>query len=191
MTSFAPISRRLRAVPVAWALFAAGPLSACDPDDSTTEEQDEPAPGDPDFERDPALDVEVVSEHGSEASAGMSGNCMQCHQPLGPGRGQFTVAGTVVDPDGQPVPDAIVELRYPAFDEEGNVQPGELVATIEGDRLGNFYSTEPLPWPQERLVPWVFSNDRSMQNVMRFGTISGACNICHVGGNPVDLKPVE
>jgi hypothetical protein len=98
----------------------------------------------------------------------------------------------VVDPDGRAVPDPIVELRRPAFDEDGNEQQGELVATIEGDRLGNFYSTEALPLPEESLVPWVFSNDRTMQNHMPFGgTISGACNLCHVGSNPVDLRQPE
>lgn len=179
---------------LAWALVLA-PLPACDPDDEDPmdmEDDLEPQPGDPDFERDPALDVEVVSAHGSDRSAGMTGNCMHCHQPRGPGRGQFTVAGTVLTPDGQPAVDPIVELRRPAFDEDGNEIPGELVATIEGDRLGNFYSTAALPLPEESLVPWVFSNDRSLSNHMPFGgTISGACNLCHVGGNPVNLELPE
>lgn len=34
---------------------------------------------------------------------------MQCHQPHGPGRGQFTVAGTVVDADGRAAIDPIIE----------------------------------------------------------------------------------
>ena len=181
-------------VALAMALPCASALPACDPDAEPEEEMEElePQPGDPDFERDPALDVDVVSEHGSQRSAGMVGNCMQCHQPRGPGRGQFTLAGTAVDAEGQRVPDPIVELRRPAFDEEGTEIQGELVVTIEGDALGNFYTTEPLPWPEEPLVPWVFSNDRALANHMPFGgTISGACNLCHVGGNPVDLLPVE
>lgn len=175
-------------------LLGLAPLVACDPEDEdpTAEEELEPQPGDPEFERDPALDVEVVSAHGNERSAGMVGNCMQCHQAHGPGRGRFTLAGTVVMPDGQPAVDPIVELRRPAFDEEGNELQGELVATIEGDRLGNFYTTADLPLPEESLVPWVYSNDRSLINHMPFGgTISGACNLCHVGGNPVDLKEPE
>jgi mono/diheme cytochrome c family protein len=168
--------------------------SGCDADGEPQDDMEElePLPGDPEFERDPALDVEVVSAHGSERSLGMVGNCMGCHQPHGPGRGQFTVAGTVVGPDGHPVADPIVELRRPAFDEDGNEQLGELVATIAGDRLGNFYTTEALPLPEESLVPWVYSNDRTMENHMPWGgTISGACNLCHVGGNPVDLKLPE
>lgn len=189
-------SRRTRGyglVVAARLVVAAGILGGCDPDgESMDDEALEPLPGDPDFDRDPALDVELVSAHGDERSAGMVGNCMECHQPLGPGRGQFTVAGTVVDPEGRPVPDPIVELRRPAFDEEGNERQGELVATIEGDRLGNFYSTQALPWPEESLVPWVYSNDRSMESHMPFGgTISGACNVCHVGSNPVDVEPVQ
>ncbi len=152
----------------------------------------EPQPGDPDFERDPALDIEVVSAHGTERSVSMVGNCMECHQSHGPGPGQFSVAGTVVDPEGNVVPDPIVELRRPAFDEDGAEILGELVATIEGDRLGNFYTTEALPLPDESLVPWVYSNDRTMENHMPFGgTISGACNLCHVGSNPVDVRTPE
>jgi hypothetical protein len=183
-----------RALALALAVLAPAALVGCDPEDDGGEEEAmdelEPQPGDPDFVRDPGLDMEVVSEHGSERSAGMVGNCMQCHQPRGPGMGQFTLAGTAVDDEGRLVPDPIVELRRPAFDEDGPV-PGELVATIEGDRLGNFYTTEPLPWPDESLVPWVFSSDRTLANNMPFGTISGACNLCHVGGNPVNLEPVE
>ena len=52
-------------------------LAACDPDDEDPmdmEDDLEPQPGDPEFERDPALDVEVVSAHGSDRSAGMTGN---------------------------------------------------------------------------------------------------------------------
>lgn len=37
-------------------------LLGCDPAD------DMPVPGDPDFERDPALDIELVSAHGGDAS---------------------------------------------------------------------------------------------------------------------------
>lgn len=178
---------------VVWmGLLPGGPMG-CDPvEDPMDLPELEPEPGDPEFERDPALDVEVVSAHGTERSAAMVGNCMQCHQEHGPGLGRFTVAGTVVDPQGQAVPDPIVELRRPAFDEDGNELLGELVATIEGDRLGNFYTTEALPLPEEPLVPWVYSSDRAMEGHMPFGgTISGACNLCHVGGNPVDVHPRE
>ena len=168
--------------------------SACDPGGDEMDEMDEMelAPGDPDFDRDPALDQEVVSAPGTDRSAGMVGNCMECHQAHGPGVGRFTLAGTVVDPEGRIVPDPIIELRRPAYDEEGGELLGELVATIEGDRLGNFYTTESLPFPEETLVPWVYSSDRSMESHMPFGgTISGACNLCHVGGNPIDVEPLQ
>jgi hypothetical protein len=177
------------------ALLVAMSFGGCDDADdpgATTIEEAEPQPGDPDFVRDSALDVEVISAHDSEASAGMTGNCMSCHQALGPGPGRFTVAGSVVGADGEPEPNPIVELRQPAFAEDGSDIPGELVATIEGDLLGNFYSTAPLPFPEASLVPWVYSQDRTQANHMPFGgTLSGACNVCHVGSNPVDLKPVE
>lgn len=175
-------------------LLAVALVVACDDgnDDDPDREATEPLPGDPAFVRDPALDVALASAHDSEASAGMVGNCMGCHQAHGPGLGRFTLAGSVVGPDGEPEPNPIVELRRPAFDDDGADVPGELVATVEGDLLGNFYTTAALPWPEEDLVPWVFSQDRTLSNHMPFGgTISGACNLCHVGGNPIDLESSE
>jgi len=189
------MKHRSQALRVGRLAVAMALLGACD-DDAADEgapiDALEPQPGDPDFERNPALDIQVVSAHESEASIGMTGNCMACHQAYGPGPGRLTVAGSVVGPDGEPEPNPIVELRRPAFAEDGSDIEGELVATIEGDLLGHFYSTAALPFPEESLVPWVYSQDRTLANHMPFGgTLSGACNVCHVGSNPIDLNPIE
>ena len=53
-------------------LLAALLLAACD-DDA------EPFTGDPDYVRDPALDVELVSARGDARSHNVGQNCMQCH----------------------------------------------------------------------------------------------------------------
>lgn len=85
-------------------LLAVALFAGCDEPDDT------PAPGDPAFVRDPALDREVVSAHGGMSSHNEGQNCMECHQEHGPGTGRFSVAGTVFGADGTPSADATVEL---------------------------------------------------------------------------------
>lgn len=152
-------------------------LLGCDPAD------DAPVPGDPDYVRDPALDIELISAHGGELSHESGNNCMECHQTKGPGPGLFTVAGTVVkiDGDGSPSPNATVEL----WTQPGG--QGDLVIRIEADALGNFYTTEPIALASAPAFPFVRSADGVNANLMPFPTSSGACNVCHAGSNPVDV----
>lgn len=178
----------LRAAP-SFALALALPLApaACSSDD----DGDRPggatapaavAPGDPRFVRDPALDVELVSRRGAANSHEEGANCMQCHQAYGPGPGRFTVAGTAYDEGGAPRPDAALSLA----DAAGNV-----VLRVEADARGNFYSTAPLPLPETELFPSVASGDATAAAAMPFGTLSGACNVCHGKGFRVTLRPVR
>jgi len=131
------------------------------------------APGDPRFERDPALDVENISVHGEQRSHNMGMNCMGCHQAHGPGKGLFTTAGTVYDASGSPEPGGTVELRTASGGE------GEVVLAIEVDDNGNFFTTESLPFPDQALFPFVWSATGDATTFMPFPTISGACNLCH------------
>lgn len=150
-------------------------LAACD--------RDEPIPpGDPEFVRDPALDVELVSAPGGTTSHNEGQNCMECHQAKGPAPGRFSVAGTVFDGDGTPSPDAVVELwTEPAGQ-------GELLLRVEADALGNFYTTAAeLVLTERPAFPYVRAEDGVRANLMPFPTMSGACNVCHSGSNPVDL----
>lgn len=149
-------------------LLAALCVLACDSDA-------EPFIGDPDYVRDPALDVALRSSHGDSISHNLGQNCMQCHQAHGPGRGRFSVAGTLHDADGMPLPDGTLELRSAP---DGN---GELVVSIEADALGNFYATDELPLAETPLFPTVYGADGVGKNFMPFPTRSGACNVCHVG----------
>lgn len=137
-------------------------------------------PGDPSFERDPSLDVENVSAAGETRSHNAGLNCMRCHQSLGPGVGQFTVAGTVYGPDGLPAADAVLQLLTAP---EG----GEVVATVEADAYGNVFSTEPLPLPEQRLFVRLESSDQRLAAAMPFPISSGSCNHCHAGGFKVML----
>jgi hypothetical protein len=152
------------------ALAALSPL-ACD---------DDPGPfiGDPDYVRDSALDVELVSAHGDTRSHNVGQNCMQCHQSHGPGPGLFTAAGTIYDVDGAPHPDGSLELHG---------GDGVLVVRIEADSNGNFYTTRALPLPDSPLLPTVLSDDEQRRRSMPWPTNSAACNVCHVGGQVIRL----
>lgn len=152
-------------------------LSACDDVD------DAPAPGDPEFVRDPALDRALISARGGMTSHEEGENCMECHQEFGPGPGRFTVAGTVVGADGGPSPDAIVELWTAPGGQ------GELVIRVEADARGNFFTTEELELADAPAFPFVRAAEGDGANLMPFPTRSGACNVCHAGtgSNPVDL----
>ena len=161
-------------------LLAALWLVACD-SDSDSDSDAEPFIGDADYVRDPALDVALRSGHGDAISHNVGQNCMQCHQARGPGRGRFTVAGTLHDADGMPLADGTLELRSAP---DGN---GELVLSVEADGLGNFYSTDPLPLPDTPLFPTVYGPGGVGKNFMPFPTISGACNVCHVGSAVVSV----
>lgn len=152
-------------------------LAGCD------DPEDTPAPGDPDFVRDPALDREVVSAHGGMTSHYEGQNCMECHQEYGPGPGRFSVAGTVVHADGSLSADATVELWTAPGGQ------GELVIRVEADASGNFFTTEELDLTNAPAFPFVKAAGGGGANLMPFPTLSGACNVCHAasGSNPVDL----
>jgi len=145
-------------------------------------------PGDPGFVRSAALDVQNISQHGIALSHNVGQNCMHCHQAHGPGKGRFTIAGTLRNPDGTPHANGTVYLTRtdPTSIESGAVI--EAVATIAADELGNFYSTEKLPLPEEALHVIVERRDGGGRNFMPFPTISAACNVCHVGSNPAAVK---
>ncbi|MDI1477291.1 hypothetical protein [Polyangium sp. y55x31] len=156
------------------------PLAACGPADEGPDEGI--APGDPSFVRDPALDVENVSAHGEARSHNMGQNCMNCHQAHGPGRGRFTAAGTAHSPTGEPLAGGTVELRTAP-----NGQ-GDLVLAIQIDDNGNFFTTESLPFPDESLFPFVRAPGAGGTSFMPFPTLSGACNVCHVGAQRVAVE---
>ena len=157
-----------RSIAILTLVFAA----ACSDDTTeTADPEEQPLPGDPDFVRDPALDIELHSAASSNASHEPGNNCMHCHQRLGGGPGLFTAAGTLFDPAGQPRTGAVVEIRTAPAGE------GDLLAAIEVDQLGNFYTTTDLPIPESELFPFVRGSTTTKE--MPFPTSSLACNYCH------------
>jgi hypothetical protein len=162
-----------RTLSLGLALVALGCLLGCGSAESDPEE--EILPGDPRFGRDPGLDVENISAKGEKRSHNMGQNCMNCHQAHGPGKGRFSSAGTVFDSPGKPLAGGSVELRSAP-----NGQ-GELILALDVDDNGNFFTTAPLPFPDSALFPTIKRSDGSIATFMPFPSISGACNVCHVG----------
>lgn len=154
-------------------------IAACNDDGGETDETTEPLPGDPDYERDPALDIELHSDASGSDSHQMGINCMRCHQEFGGGPGRFTAAGTLYDAAGLPRTGAVIEIRSAPGGE------GDLLTEMEVDTLGNFYTTAALPIPESE----VFVHVRGSQttNEMPFPTSSLACNYCHTPSLRVQL----
>ena len=138
-------------------------------------------PGDPNFVRDPALDVENVSSTGSTKSHHMGESCTTCHQAKGPGKGRFTLAGTLHDANGVRVTGGRVTLSA--------APGGQALHTIEVDALGNFYTTRDVGLDKASLFVAVEAADGSKRAPMPFPTLSGACNHCHTGSRGVKLAP--
>jgi hypothetical protein len=175
-------------------LLLALSLTACSGSgDPAASDTNTPAFGEAEFVRDPALDVENVSRHDGETSHLMGENCMTCHQAHGPGKGLFSIGGTLRNSDGTLHANGTVYVtrtdptRLPegvAIDEL-EIEP---VLTVEADRLGNFYSTEPLPLPDEPLFVIVERSDGAGRNFMPWPTLTAACNACHVGSNVLAVR---
>ena len=140
-----------------------------------------PLPGDPAFVRDPALDVTVESAAGGTTSHNQGQSCMQCHQEHGPGRGRFTVAGTLHDATGKPTSGGAVTLSASPS--------GPAVATLSVDALGNYFTTKDVGLDAKSLFVAVEGAGGVDKNAMPFPTLSGACNHCHTGSARVALKP--
>jgi hypothetical protein len=170
-------------------------LPACSGSDENPEpsNDDEPTFGEEEFVRDPVLDVENISRHGAATSHFTGQNCMTCHQPHGPGKGLFSIGGTLRNPDGTPHPDGTVYVTRTdptALPEGVEIDALEIepVLTVEVDSFGNFYSTEPLPLPEEPLFVIVERSDGAGRNFMGWPTLTAACNACHVGSNVLAVR---
>ena len=161
-------------------IIATASLGACDEGDPDIDAA--PVIGAPDYPRDAALDIERSSHNGDAISHETGRNCMACHQAFGPGPGQFTVAGTLYRnrSEQQALGDGILEFR--------EAPGGDVVLRVEGDHLGNFYSTEPLPLPDMVLFPIVYAPGDVVGRAMPFPTRSGACNLCHAGARVVSVE---
>ncbi len=140
--------------------------------------------GDDCYVRDTAtLNVTNISATGSSKSHNFGQNCQGCHQDKGPGKGLFQIAGSLYKNTTTPwVDGATIKL----FSDKARTQ---LVASVNADSLGNFYSTDKLTVPAAGLFVSIFdSSDQKLQD-MGSPKISFACNVCHAGNARLVVKP--
>ena len=127
----------------------------------------------------------LISQHGTTTShvdERRGQNCMDCHVD---GTGNpyiYTLAGTVyqqADP-AQVYPNATVYLYS---------QPngrGDLVATIEVDANGNFFTTQSINF-NEGLYPAIVGNASEDPVYMPANVTTGQCNSCHDGATTTQI----
>ena len=117
-------------------------------------------------------DVGPDSKHGGSRSHNAGKNCQSCHLADGPGEGCWEVAGTAYDSlSGGISPDVVLRLYTQPNDS------GELKLTLEGEALGNFYTSKD-PGLGAGLYPSVTSANGHTSR-MQGRVTSGACNSCH------------
>jgi hypothetical protein len=115
----------------------------------------------------------LVSSHGSMQSSSMSGNCMDCHK-TGFTKGAFQIAGTVFTTGGSTNPNGTVYLHSAPLD--SNITDS-IIAVIEVDGVGNFYTTH--QYGMLRGVYPSVTSSTGNKAFMKGPTSSGACNSCH------------
>ena len=126
-----------------------------------------------------------ISTHGSMAGSSMKDNCMDCHK-TGATYGGFIVGGSIYQMDSTTrYPNGTVYLFSQPQDSIGN-GIDSVVARIEVDGVGNFYTTHPINLSQG-VFPAVVSSigDTAFMQTI---TTNGACNSCH--GTSIQAKVV-
>ena len=112
-----------------------------------------------------------ISSYSSSESHNNGQNCMSCHVSGGEGESLFIAAGSVYDSTlTQPLANATVKL----YSEPNGT--GSLVATIEVDKNGNFYTTENIDFGAG-LYPAV--KGPTLTKYMGSKISNGQCNSCH------------
>lgn len=148
---------------------------------------------DPDFVRSAALNRRNVSTTLGDKSHApgdprYGANCMRCHQANGPGIGQFSAAGTIVDAAGQPAKGTAVEIIAGTADRPNNTFTNVTrYALLEVDQHGNFYTTEPLPYAEHKLTARVLDTKGDVLMNMFSTKQTGACNTCHTASFKLQL----
>jgi len=151
---------------------------------------------DPSYVRNAALNVPNVSKASNTRSHPVGDprhgvSCMRCHQSNGPGLGIFTAAGSVFHHDGSPATDVRIEILSGTADRANQTfRDVKSYAILEVDRNGNFYTTEPLPYDQEKLTARILGPDDTVRANMYSTKQTGACNTCHTGGFRIEVPPL-
>ena len=119
-------------------------------------------------------DETEISQHNTRESHRAGQACLNCHNVGGSNEYQFRLAGTVYDLTETAIyPNATIYLYT------GPNATGTLVATVEVDALGNFYTTESIAWGGSGLHPVVESTVGT--RFMVTATSDANCNDCHDG----------
>lgn len=121
----------------------------------------------------------LVSQHGASNSHvdGRRGqDCLTCHSQ-GNNPYVYSLAGTVYQLDDPTAyfPNATLKL----YSKSGR-KNGDLVATVEVDANGNFFTTDPIDFGTG-LYPTIESGGIEEPLDMPAGTTNGGCNSCHDG----------
>jgi hypothetical protein len=119
---------------------------------------------------------ENISSHGKSKSHNQGQNCMDCHKKGGEGEGWFYIAGTAYHANEQTPAKDVTVLMFTQPDGQGSPK-----YTIEGDQLGNFYTTAITGFGAGLYPAIIFNSDTSY---MASSITNGACNSCHGVSTP-------
>ncbi len=119
--------------------------------------------------------MQVISKPNTKKSHEFGNDCMSCHKKGGSAKSIFMVSGSVLDEARA----KIYKNPVIKFYTERRGQ-GELVATILGDALGNFYSTEDIDF-SIGLYPTLIGTEGVPEPIKHMSRpiFSGSCNSCH------------
>jgi hypothetical protein len=171
------------------ALLATGLLAACGGDDGTGSISSAVA-GDPLFMRSRELDVEDRSAENENRSHFAGGNCLRCHQSHGPGPGRYGLGATIYEQDDDVLPNPVIELWRADDGADAGIKLEEKVAELQGDALGNVFTTQTFDFRGERIIAIVRSQRGDQTASMPVPIESGACNLCHRGSARIRVYPL-
>ncbi len=120
-------------------------------------------------------ETSLISKPNTKKSHEFGTDCMSCHKKGGTAKSIFMVSGSVLDEARVKVYKNPVIKLY--TERKGQ---GELVATILGDALGNFYSTENIDF-SIGLYPTLIGTEGVAEPIKHMSRpiFSGSCNSCH------------
>lgn len=123
----------------------------------------------------PQGDPPLVSKPNMKKSHEFGTDCGSCHRKGGEAKSIFTVSGSVLDEAREKIfKKAVIKL----YTERKAM--GDLVATIQTDELGNFYSTEPIDF-SIGLYPTLYGTPTASEPIKHMARpiFTGNCNSCH------------
>ncbi len=112
-----------------------------------------------------------TSSHALDESHNTGQDCMSCHKSGGSGEGWFIVAGSMYDSENAT---DFSDINVKFYTESNGT--GSLVASVQVDSYGNFYTTEDINFG-DGIYTQVESN--SNNKPMMSAITTGNCNSCH------------